>query len=116
MKKESEHVLRERLGQALRSARLARGFTQGDVAERVNTDPETISRFERGAALPSLARLLDLAEALEVTVGSLLTLASPRESDEFEALRLALGSLPPKERKRATLVLQAVVGVLKEGR
>lgn len=114
MTKETKNALRERLGLELRKARLARTFTQADVAERVDTDPETISRFERGATLPSLTRLLDLAEVLDVTVASLLTKASPRETDEFEALRQSMGSLSPKDRKRVTLVMQAVVLAWKE--
>ena len=75
--KAGEKQLREQLGRELRKARLARGLTQADVAERVDTDPETISRFERGATLPSLTRLLDLAEALHVTVGSLVGAPAP---------------------------------------
>jgi transcriptional regulator with XRE-family HTH domain len=112
--KESEKALRERLGRELRKARLSLNLTQADVAERVETDPETISRFERGAALPSLTRLLDLSEALGTTVGALLGAASPRPSDEFEELRHRLAELAPKDRKVATAVMRAVVEVWKE--
>jgi transcriptional regulator with XRE-family HTH domain len=111
---DSEKVLRERLGQELRKARMARGLTQNEVAERLETDPETISRFERGATLPSLVRLLTLAEALDVSVATLLGAASPRATDEIEDLRHALASLPPKDRKLATAVMRAVVGVWKQ--
>lgn len=111
--KQSEKILRERLGQQLRKARLSHGLTQNDVAERVETDPETISRFERGATLPSLVRLLALAEALDVSVAALLGAASPRATDELEDLRHSLASLPAKDRKLATAVMRAVAGVWK---
>ena len=65
---EIERELRKRLGGALRAARLAMQLTQDDLASLVETDPETISRFERGATLPSLVRLLSLADALGVTI------------------------------------------------
>lgn len=110
---ESEKTLRERLGRELRKARLALELTQADVAERVSTDPETISRFERGATLPSLARLLDLAEALGATVASLLGAASPRATDELVALSQLVAALPAKDRKLVTAVVTAIVDARK---
>ena len=112
MTKDSEKKLRERLGRELRKARLAQGLTQSDVAERVETDPETVSRFERGATLPSLTRLLDLAEALDVTIASLVGAASPRSADELDEVRRLVATLPVKERRLATALLRAVVETL----
>ena len=100
MTKDSEKKLRERLGRELRKARLAQGLTQSDVAERVETDPETVSRFERGVTFPSLARLLG-AEALDVTIASLVGAASPRPADELDEVRRLAAALPLKERKLA---------------
>jgi len=109
VKKESEKKLREQLGGELRKARVALGLMQAEVAERVETDPETISRFERGATLPSLTRLLDLADALGVTVASLLSAASPRETDEMEELRHAFATLPAKDRRLAAAIVKTIV-------
>ena len=109
MMRESEKTLRDRLGRELRKARVALQLTQADIAERVGTDPETISRFERGATLPSLVRLLELAEALEVTVASLLGGASPRATDELAELRQMVANLPPKDRKLVAAVVTAIV-------
>ncbi|MFT3819062.1 MAG: helix-turn-helix transcriptional regulator [Rubrivivax sp.] len=106
--KDSEYALRQRLGSALRDARLAKAMTQGQLAEAVETDPETISRFERGATLPSLARLLVLAEALDVTVASLLGSASSRPADEWEALRTAMLRLKGGDRALALTIVQAI--------
>ena len=111
--RESEKTLRVRLGRELRKARLAQELTQADVAERVSTDPETISRFERGATLPSLVRLLDLAEALDVTVASLLGGPSPRATDELAELGQMVAHLPPKDRKLVTAVVTAIVDARK---
>lgn len=105
----NEKALRDRLGKALRAARQARKITQNQLAELVETDPETISRFERGATLPSLLRLLDLAEALHVTVASLLGAASPRAEDEWEDLRLSVAKLALKDRELAAALLKTIV-------
>lgn len=104
----TEKELRERLGSALRAARVAKGLTQGDLAEKVETDPETISRFERGATLPSLVRLLSLADALGVTIAALLGSASPRAEDEWEELRLLLARMPARDRKLAAAVVRVI--------
>ena len=108
MVKSSEKKLREQLGAELRKARLALGLTQADVAERVSTDPETISRFERGATLPSLVRLLDLADALHVPIASLLGGASPRATDELDELVRALGLLSAKDRRLAAAIVKTI--------
>lgn len=111
--RDEEGQLRKRLGSALKAARVGRGLTQAEVAELVETDPETISRFERGVTLPSLIRLLYLAEALGVTTASLLGGASPRSVDELEEVRSTLASLSPRDRRLATSVIRAVVSVWK---
>ena len=106
---DKERLLRLRLGQQLRHARLAKKLTQGALAELVTTDPETISRFERGATLPSLMRLLELAEALEVSLSFLLGAASPRWTDEIEAMQHALASLSDGDRRLAMSLIQAIL-------
>ncbi len=52
----------------VRSARLARGWTQRDLADRLHYSRSTISRLETGAqALDDLSALRRLAEVLEIT-------------------------------------------------
>lgn len=106
---DNEKELRTRLGEGLRQARLARHLTQNQLAEKLDTDPETISRFERGATLPSLVRLLSLADALGVTLASLLSAASPRPMDEWEELHRSLATLPRKDRELATAIMQTII-------
>lgn len=69
-----------RLGQALRTFRKERRWTQADVVERLGGDAafETISRFERASAVPSLAWIARLAHVYGVTIDDVLemTLAS----------------------------------------
>lgn len=104
---------RAQLGTALWMAREACGLTQAQVAERIGAEPETISRFERGATAPSIVRLLELSEALGVTLASLLNSASPRSVDQWESVRQTLAGLPQADQKLATSVIRAVVEVWK---
>ncbi|AHV93320.1 helix-turn-helix domain-containing protein [Bordetella holmesii] len=82
----------KRLGRALADHRRIRGLTQEQVAERLGVEQETISRFERGATLPPLNRLLDLTDVLGVPLDAVLAGGPARHSDQVSdiAARLAL--------------------------
>ena len=111
----SEETLKRRLGEALRDARQQAGLTQAEVAELVETDPETISRFERGKALPSLVRLLALAEALKTPMGNLVGKASPSPSDEAASLLDELSLLSPRDRAVLLSVVRAGARAMRPG-
>jgi putative transcriptional regulator len=64
----------ERLGNHLREARAARGWTQADLAQRVGVTRKTINTVENGVFIPSTVLALKLASALESTVESLFEL------------------------------------------
>ena len=57
------------LGQQLRQVRKAKGWSQGDLAERAGTDPRQISRIETAAHEPKLSLLLAVVAALELDLG-----------------------------------------------
>jgi transcriptional regulator with XRE-family HTH domain len=63
-----EHVVRTRL----RSLRTTLGLSLGELAERTNLSPSTISRVETGKRAISLDVLLPLAAALQVPLDALL--------------------------------------------
>src|SRR5438876_9671576 len=56
--------LAKKLGANLAVRRKARKWSQEDLAERMGVATETISRFERGATLPSLVTLQRLGQVL----------------------------------------------------
>lgn len=89
----------KRLGQAIAAQRLSMGFTQAEVARNVGVDQETISRFERGTTLPSLNRLVDIAELLQVPLDSLVRAGSSRAQDVASDLILMLEKLSPQNRQ-----------------
>ncbi|WP_191277414.1 helix-turn-helix domain-containing protein [Nocardioides flavus (ex Wang et al. 2016)] len=81
-----EHADREELGRRLRAARLARGLTQGEVADDLMS-VAFLSRIESGHRGPSYPALTELATRLGVTVDSLLGEPDRHVVDE---IRLAL--------------------------
>ena len=65
--------LATRLAANIRARRTALGLTQAAVAEALDLDTETLSRFERGRHLPSLKTLERLAAVLQSRVATLLS-------------------------------------------
>ncbi len=64
-------VVEKKLGQNVYEHRKQAGLTQSELASRINVSTETISRLERGAAIPSLARIEEIATALGVDLPKL---------------------------------------------
>ncbi len=63
------------LADALIKARIARGLTQANLSEALGVAEQQIQRYESSRyATASLARLCDVAEALNVTVSEVITL------------------------------------------
>lgn len=62
---------------------------------------ETISRFERGATLPSLTTLERLAKALKSPISDLLTESSSAPDDQAEVIASWISDLADDEREFA---------------
>ena len=62
------HIVRTpaQLGASLRMRRRELGFSQGDVAGRINARQATVSSVESGAADARLSTLMDLLAALNL--------------------------------------------------
>lgn len=88
-----------RLGKRIAEYRKKKGMTQAMLAEIAGVDSETISRFERGTALPSLLRLFEIAQALNVGVGDLLVEASSLAPDAERILSGVLEDVNPADQK-----------------
>lgn len=56
------------LAQNIKTARTKAGLTQFQVAQRIDEESMTVSRWERGENSPSIAKLKTLAAALKTTV------------------------------------------------
>lgn len=101
---------RKALGRRLRSARQARGLTQGEVAAEVMS-VAYLSRIETGSRRPTPTALEALALRLEVSVESLLGQPEGREVDEIRlALDYAELSLESGQAADAEAHIQAALG------
>jgi transcriptional regulator with XRE-family HTH domain len=70
------------LGRNIKERRNQLGWTQATLAELVKVDVETISRIERGAILPSILKLEQVAGVLGLPLAELLRSASTLAHDQ----------------------------------
>ena len=52
--------------------RKSKGFTQEELAIKVNVVRQTVSKWEKGLSVPDAATLQKIAEVLDITVNELL--------------------------------------------
>lgn len=93
--KQTNNDLRKRVGERVRGARLARGWSQEKLAESIGVSVESVSRYECGKLALSLEGLERVAAHLGVSTGTLIGEAamglSTEENELLEAWR-GLGS------------------------
>ena len=94
---EARRRLGRRLGQQIAARRKLISWTQDHLAERLEVDAETISRFERGVTVPSLMTLDRLARVLGSSTADLLSEASAAPSDQAMRISQMLADLPTED-------------------
>lgn len=97
--KQKNAALATQIGEAIRTRRKAAGMTQAALAEAVSLETETISRMENGQRLPTLEKLVELADAFQTPIATFfehVDAAAKQSSAELYAERItvALDQLP----------------------
>jgi len=70
--RKEQKIIRQSLGEVLKSHRLRCGMTQELVAERLGVSRQAVSKWESGASEPSTSNLLALARLFEISPEELL--------------------------------------------
>lgn len=110
MESKDKGALAERLGARIAELRAEAGMTQSELAMQLGIGDEHVSRFERGAVLPTLPRLFDIADAFERGVDELLVGASPRIDDQANAIAHRLIHLSAPDRAFVVDIVERLVG------
>jgi len=95
----AKRLTASRIGERFAELRRDRGLTQDQLAERLQVERETVSRFERGVTDPSMTKVLEICEVLEVPVASLITRISVNVSDYRVRIEAALQVCVPADRE-----------------
>ena len=75
-----EEIVANNLTELRRNARL----TQAELAEKINYSDKSVSKWERGEALPDLKVLMQLADLYGVTVDYFVTKDAGKQKQEFD--------------------------------
>lgn len=97
-KTEEASALGARIGRNIKVARTRLGMTQSALAETLGIESVTVSRIETGAQLPSVDRLEDIAKVLKVSLTTLLSDLTEKETFG-ELLGEAVKDLPLREKE-----------------
>ena len=95
-------TIAEELGQKIAVQRRAVGLTQARLAEKIDVQPETISRVETGKRTASLDLLERIADALDLELHELFR-AEEKENPRSRAIEKLLSTLGPSARPRAMM-------------
>jgi transcriptional regulator with XRE-family HTH domain len=104
----------------LTQLRIARGLTQTQLAELIDSTQRCVSRYETVAELPPAFVLVKLAQVLKVSADELLGLKAPKRAappkEDPETRRLwkrfqAVRSLPEKDQRAVIRLINSLVSV-----
>lgn len=112
MAKADQEQLAGVVGRAIAKHRVASGFTQEQVAEYLDIGNEAVSRMERGLVIPTVARLVELAELFQCDAADLLTEASSRSSDQARHVGQLLSKLTGNDRTMVIEIVERLAGRL----
>lgn len=107
-----------KIGTFIAAERRAKGWTQRQLADKLQLTDKAVSRWETGKGLPDVSFLLPLAAALDVSVGELLAgesqpqppavqAAETRTAEQLASYTRELG--PQLRRRRACTVLAGLL-------
>lgn len=108
MSKTNKHDLLElnqRIGKAIAKQRKSKGLTQAQLAEQLDISTDAMSRMERGSIMPTIGRLMQLADILECETADFLTNNSPLLNDQIRRLNGLLQRLDNEYERENFLVI-----------
>lgn len=116
MVKRYRTALARRLGRNVAAYRHRAALTQEQLADLIEVEVATVSRYETGAALPSLVTLETLADALHCTVAELLAEKAIGKSTESARIAAMIEPLVLAERELVVQMIESVIGFLHQRR
>lgn len=110
------------LNENIKTMRKAKGFSQEELAAKLNVARQTLSKWEKGLSVPDAEMLIRIASALDTSVSELLgEVCASEDNDMIKTLAAKLEILNEqysrqREQKRkiwrATAIVLAVFGIV----
>lgn len=97
----------------LKTIRKAKGYTQEELAIKINVVRQTISKWEKGLSVPDADMLTQIADVLEVSVSELLGADIKEEENKNEiAEQLAKVSEQLAVKNRRSKKIWKIIGII----
>lgn len=101
------------IGEKIKTLRKERGWSQGELAEKLGVKPQNISRYEKGRVQPREATLAIFAEIFELPLTEFTNVAAPMDvpnlDPELAEYVRAIPTLDEKDQEAVKCVLKALV-------
>jgi len=110
MVKKFHSDLAVRLGRNIAAFRSRAALNQERLAELIEVEISTVSRYETGTTLPSLVTLENLARVMHCTASDLLDEKRPAKSPEGISIEAMIAPLALHDRKMVMETIKTMVG------
>ncbi len=112
-------TIEKRIGGKITEIRIGKKWTQAELAERIETSVETVSRLERGVSFPSLKTINKIASKIGVPLKDFFDFDDAEVKDksferELSKFTAFLRTLSEKEVRLIHKVAKAALKVLRE--
>ncbi|MFW2408029.1 MULTISPECIES: helix-turn-helix domain-containing protein [Burkholderia] len=105
MNREAQRVLAQTVGRAIARRRVHAGYTQEQVAEKLGLGLGAVSRVEQGTAVPTIIRLIELADLFGCRLEELLSDVPATVADRAAIIARSIAQLRPADQ---TIVVELV--------
>ena len=102
------------LGDAVRKARADLGYTQAQVAERIDIDARTVLNIENYKGNPKMEVLFPLIRALRIDSNEIFYPEMHRETTALRQLRLLIEECSEEEARALIPVVQSVTAAFRK--
>ena len=105
------------LNEKIKSLRKQRGFTQEELAIRLNVVRQTISKWEKGLSVPDAEMLIKIAELFEISTSELLggnfqSNANEMEQNEISQQLARINEQLAIKNKRSRTIWKVILGII----
>lgn len=107
----------KKIGQFLKFLRRENGFTQEELAEKLNVSSRTVSRWETGANMPDLSILMEIAELYQVEIMEILDgekegMQMDKTSEKTKNTLAMIADYGDEEKEKALKIGNSAFGIM----
>ncbi len=109
----AELINYKEIGLRIRTQRIKAGWTQEELAEKLDVATVYISRIENGKAQINLKRLAELAQILETPIEYFISGTVRSNNYQIDKIHTLIETFSPQQREHVITVLQEMQKMIK---